>query len=280
MPSCNLGLGTIVASPLVAALKPDKTVNQDKLDAAVEILSKAASAGDIHAATLYVRQGTNEFARAFGAARSPDAIFLLASITKPIAVAALMTLYDQGQFRLSDPVKKFIPEFTGGDRDHVAIQHLLSHTCGLPDQLPENDALRKGHARLSQFVEGAIRTPLLFKPGAEYRYSSMGILLASEIARRITGSEFSAFVDKTVFQPLAMKHSALGLGRFKLDETMRCQVEKAAPESGGGDPKAKDWDWNSPFWRNLAAPWGGAARFRDQTSPSSSPNSNTLTASA
>jgi CubicO group peptidase (beta-lactamase class C family) len=37
-----------------------------------------------------------------------------------------------------------------------------------------------------------------------------------------------------------------------------CQTDRAAPESGGGDPAAKDWDWNSPYWRKLGAPWGGA----------------------
>jgi CubicO group peptidase (beta-lactamase class C family) len=36
-----------------------------------------------------------------------------------------------------------------------------------------------------------------------------------------------------------------------------CQTEGAAPESGGGDPQAKEWDWNSPYWRKLGAPWGG-----------------------
>src|SRR5438477_214314 len=36
-----------------------------------------------------------------------------------------------------------------------------------------------------------------------------------------------------------------------------CQTEGAAPESGGGDPRAKEWDWNSPYWRKLGAPWGG-----------------------
>jgi CubicO group peptidase (beta-lactamase class C family) len=233
-------------------------VKQEKLDAAAGVLSNAAADGVVHAASLYVRQGTHEFARAFGAAKSADDIFLLASITKPISIAALMTLYDQGMFRLDDPVKKFIPDFTGGERDKITVLQLLTHVCGLPDQLPENNSLRSGHAKLSQFVEAAIRTPLLFSPGTQYRYSSMGILLAAEIARRISGTEFIELVDKTVLEPLAMKHSALGLGRFKIDQTMRCQVEKAAPESGAGDPKAKDWDWNSPFWRNLGAPWGGA----------------------
>jgi CubicO group peptidase (beta-lactamase class C family) len=246
------GAGIAVAPSLLAAVK------QDKLDAAAAILAKAAAAGTIHAASLYVRQGKHEFARSFGAAKSPDDIFLLASITKPICVAALMALYDEGKFCLDDPVQKFIPDFTGGERDKISIGQLLTHVSGLPDQLPENNALRSGHAKLSKFVEGAIRTPLLFSPGTQYSYSSMGILLAADIARRISGTEINDLVDKTVFGPLSMKHSALGLGRLKLDQTMRCQVEKAAPESGAGDPKAKDWDWNSPFWRNLGAPWGGA----------------------
>ena len=54
-----------------------------------------------------------------------------------------------------------------------------------------------------------------------------------------------------------MKHAALGLGRFTLQDTMPCQAEGAAPESGAGDPTAKNWDWNSPYWRRLGAPWGG-----------------------
>src|SRR6185295_5942231 len=58
--------------------------------------------------------------------------------------------------------------------------------------------------------------------------------------------------------PLAMQRSAQGLGRFTQAELVEVQTDRAAPESGGGDPSAKDWDWNSPFWRKLGAPWGGA----------------------
>src|SRR6478672_13495738 len=54
-----------------------------------------------------------------------------------------------------------------------------------------------------------------------------------------------------------MKRSSLGLGRFTRDELVPNQVERAAPEAGAGDPTAKDWDWNSPYWRALGAPWGG-----------------------
>jgi CubicO group peptidase (beta-lactamase class C family) len=47
------------------------------------------------------------------------------------------------------------------------------------------------------------------------------------------------------------------LGRFKLEDFVAMQTDRAAPESGGGDPTAKDWDWNSAYWRKLGAPWGG-----------------------
>jgi len=48
------------------------------------------------------------------------------------------------------------------------------------------------------------------------------------------------------------------MGRFKIDDTMRCQVTQAPGLYGGGTSDTKSWDWNSPYWRNLAAPWGGA----------------------
>ena len=245
------GLGTAFAAPLISA------VQQEKLDAATGVLTKAAADGQVSAAVLYVRHGKSLFAKSFGTSKSVDDLFLLASISKPMSAAALMTLYDQGKFRLDDSVKKFIPEFTGGARDKIRIRQLLTHVSGLPDQLPENKSLRKRHAKLSEFVERVIRTPLLSAPGSQYRYSSMGILVASEIAHRISGTGFLKFIDKTIFRPLQMKHSALGLGMFKLEETMRCQVKNAAPESGSGDPTAKEWDWNSPFWRKFGSPWGG-----------------------
>jgi CubicO group peptidase (beta-lactamase class C family) len=159
---------------------------------------------------------------------------------------------------LDDPVMKFIPEFSGGSRAKITIAHLLTHVSGLPDQLPENQALRKRHAGLSEFVDATVRTPLLFDPGVRFSYSSMGILLASEVARRIATMGFPEFVDRAVFQPLEMKHSAIGLGRFRFEDVVRNQTDHAAPESGAGDPGAKEWDWNSPYWRALGAPWGTA----------------------
>jgi CubicO group peptidase (beta-lactamase class C family) len=246
----SLVAGSLTA-PLFAALA------KNRLEAAAAVLAKATADKQIEASVLHVQQGSETFTRYFGLAKSADAMFLLGSITKPINIAAVMTLFDQGKFQLDDPVKKFLPAFTGDGRERITIRQLCTHVCGLPDQLPENNDLRRKHAPLSEFVEHAIRTPLLFAPGTRYSYSSMGILLTARIGEIVSGTDILTLVDRAVFQPLGMKHSAQGLGRFKLEDFVRCQMEGAAPESGSGDPTAKEWDWNSPYWRKLGAPWGG-----------------------
>ncbi len=229
----------------------------ERWDDAAEVLERATAAKQVEAAVLHVVQGDESFTRHFGKATSGDAMFLLGSISKPINVTAVMTLFDQGKFQLDDRVKKFLPAFTGNGRDDVTIRHLLTHVSGLPDQLTNNNALRKQHAPLAEFAEQTIRTPLGFAPGARYQYSSMGILLATRIGELVSGLDSLTLVDRQVFQPLGMKHSAQGLGRFPLEAMVPCQMDGAAPESGGGDPHAREWDWNSPYWRKLGAPWGG-----------------------
>jgi CubicO group peptidase (beta-lactamase class C family) len=224
----------------VAALR------QDKLQQADALIGQAVARGEVAAASLHVRQGTFGFRRAYGLAKDPDAVFLLASISKPMSATAVMTLVDRGALSLDDPVSKFIAEFQGGDRGLVTVKHLLTHTSGLPDMPPDNTKLRKRHAPLSAFVASTCRAPLLFRPGTEVRYQSMGILLAAEIAQRITGTPFRDFLRRQVFAPLGMTSTSLGLGGRKISDTMPCQV-----------PEHTDWDWNSPYWRDLGAPWGG-----------------------
>jgi CubicO group peptidase (beta-lactamase class C family) len=221
-------------------------LKKDRLEEAAKILDGAAKSGEVQASALCVRQGKDTRVYGFGKA-NPRTVFLLASITKPMTAAAVMTLVDRKQISLDDPARKFIPEFTGGSRDRITVRHLLTHTSGLPDMLPENEALRKKHAPLADFVAATCKTPLLFEPGAECRYQSMGILLAAEIAQRVTKTPFRDFLRKTVYEPLGMKQTALGLGPHKIPDTAQCQV-----------PENTTWHWNTPYWRDLGAPWGGA----------------------
>jgi len=222
------------------------------------MLANAAEQGDVQSSALYVEQGSEVFSRTYGLAHDANAIFLLASISKTISVAGVMTLFDEGHFRLDDQVQRYIPEFQGDRRGKITIRQLMTHVSGLPDQLPENARLRASHAPLSAFVAAAVKTPLLFEPGTRYGYSSMAILLATEVARRISGRSIADLAQERIFSPLGMSRSAMGLGPFELSDVVMNQVQRAAPESGSGDPSTKSWDWNSPYWRKLGAPWGAA----------------------
>lgn len=222
-------------------------LQQDRADEAIRLIEEQTNSGQVAAAALLARGHSFDLRRAFGQAKTIDAIFLLASITKPMTATALMVLVDRKEVALSDPVQRFIPEFKDDGREAVLVKHLLTHTSGLPDMLPEDQELRKAHAPLSVFVERTCHTPLLFAPGAELRYQSMGILLAAEIVSRVSKQTLPTFAQDHVFRPLGMSNTSIGLGGRQISQTMQCQVENPS-----------DWDWNSSYWRNLGSPWGGA----------------------
>lgn len=249
----NALAGVAVGSEAMKAIQG----KEDAIKVAGKLIQEQVDAGVIDAATFYLRLGDRVEQRWFGQAQSMDSMFLLGSITKPMAITGVMTLVDEGEIDLSDKVVTYLPEFSEGERKEVTVRQLLTHTSGLPDQLPENEELRRRHAPLSEFVAGATRTSLLFKPGTRYSYQSMGILLAAEIAQRITGTTIHEILSDRVYSPLGMTRSSLGLDPFQASDIVPSQMEGAAPESGAGSDEAKNWDWNSPYWRNLGAPWGG-----------------------
>jgi CubicO group peptidase (beta-lactamase class C family) len=229
---------------------PARTVSR-RLAEAVSLLEEAAREPGF-AAVLQVSAGTHTLVREVGAARGPDTVFLLASITKPMTAAGVMALVERGQLSLDDPVRKHLPELAGPgvssspERAALQIRHLLDHTSGLPDMVPSNLELRKRHAPLSAFLAEALVAPLEFAPGSRVRYQSSGFLLAATIVERLTGAPFREHLRKALFAPLGMKATSLGLGGRRVEDTARCQV----PDDPGG--------WNSPYWRDLGSPWGGA----------------------
>ncbi len=224
-----------------------RAIQRGRLDGAYALLEKAYETGEVEYASLFVMQGNKRY----HFIASPDALplkpFLLASITKPMTVTMLMTLVDAGELSLNDPVRKFVPAFSGDDRDFITLRHCATHTSGLPDMLPENDALRARHAPLSDFVKGTCKTPLLFKPGTQCKYQSMGILMIAEVIERVTGVKLRDYMKKRLFDRLGMESASLGLGGRRIEDTAISQV------TGN-----EDWNWNSPYWRDLGAPWGGA----------------------
>ncbi len=180
--------------------------------------------------------------------------FLIASPTKPFVATAIMMLVQRGIVRLSDRVCKFLPEFETSDKRSIRLFHLLTHTSGLPDMVANNEELRKTNAPLTEFMKGTAQAKLLFKPGTRVSYQSSGILALATIIERESGMPIGHFLNKYIFSVLGMTNSQLGVPSecaqpLKQDLQVQCEVE---PKTDG-----KPWGWNSKYWRDLGAPWGG-----------------------
>jgi CubicO group peptidase (beta-lactamase class C family) len=250
---------TGVGASMIAGQMPARAAggwDTDKLKQAAKVMQDWTKDGRVQGASILVTQGRRSFARNFGTATGADPVFLLASITKPMTAAAVMTLVDSGQLSLDDTAAKFFPQFTGEGRETITLRQLLTHTSGLPDMLSDDEALRQQHATLADYRDGAFKAPLKFAPGTKYSYASMGILLSSQIAEKITGQPIADIVEQRVFKPLAMRHSSYGLRGRTNSDTVPSQAAPAVTEAGKAS--WKDWNWNSAYWRNLGAPWGGA----------------------
>ena len=220
-----------------------------RLARASEILAGETKSGSVSAAAIIVvKNGRVVLHEGFGKAK-PDTVFLLASISKPVTTTALMMLVERGRVSLNDPASRYLPELQGGQRELIRVRDLLSHTSGLPDMLPENTDLRRARAPLSAFVTHAFTTPLLYRPGSDFRYQSMGILLAGEIVERVSGRRLRDFEKKEIFDFLGMKDSSLGLGGRRIEDTAWCQT--------GTGPDVDNFGANSPYWRDMGHPWGG-----------------------
>ena len=186
-----------------------------------------------------------------------DAIFLVASITKPIVAMAALQLIEKGHFTLADRVVDFIPEFGREGKYGIEVRHLLTHTSGLPDMLTDNLELRQSHASLKRFVERTCQEPLAFPPGRGVQYQSMGFAILGEIISIVTGKTCAQHLQDEFFQPLAMNNTSLGA----TDDWFVGSVSRSARIPDAIVPEAHasgtEWNWNSRYWRQLGAPWGG-----------------------
>jgi CubicO group peptidase (beta-lactamase class C family) len=225
-------------------------MSASRLEAASALLDQEVRSGRILAASLLVARNEKiVLHRGYGNGVSPGTVFLLASITKPVTACALMLLVERGQVTLDDAASHYLPEL---QHKEIRVRDLLSHTSGLPDMLPENTDLRRAHAPLSEFVKRTFTTPLLFRPRTDFRYQSMGTLLAGEIVERMSGQRLRDFEKKEIFDPLGMGDSSLGMGGRRIEDTAWCQTGKDANSAD-----LERFGPNSPYWRDMGHPWGG-----------------------
>src|SRR5687768_1048894 len=245
--------------PLPTAQPAEIGLDAKRLERAYELLAEYTSDKKLRmpgAALAVGRMGKLAPVRFFGkqgpeADAEPlrkDSLFLLASITKPITYLGAMILVERGLLNLSDRVTRYVPDFAAHHKEATLVQHLFTHTSGLPDMLENDHELRASHAPLSKFIEHAIRdTVPLFPPGTGFSYQSMGTLVVAELIQRISGQTIHDYIHRQILEPLELRSTRLG--SMGLDE--KRIVTNQTPEW-----QRPDFSWNSKYWRELGVPWG------------------------
>lgn len=149
----------------------------------------------------------------------PDAMFWIASMTKPMTAMALMMCVEEGKLSIDDPVEKHLPEFKGQmlvaekspervvlqkPKRPVTIKDLLTHTSGLVSDLPTG-----GSALDTLTLQGAVIgyaiSPLQFEPGSKWQYCNPGINTLGRLVEVASGKPYAEFMQERLFTPLGMK---------------------------------------------------------------------------
>ena len=233
----------LAALPLMAATLPNAKPEEagfssERLQRIHQMLQRRIDAHDIAGAvTLVARNGRIVHFETHGLMdietnrpMARDAIFRMASMSKPVTGTAIMMLAEEGKLRLTDPVSKFIPEFKDlkvavakagstpnapqfytvpADRE-ITIRDLLTHTSGLvsgPISTAEAAKLgRKPTDTLADYIPRLASVPLEFQPGSRWSYSpGAGFDTLGRIVEIVSGQTFDVFLKQRIFDPLGMK---------------------------------------------------------------------------
>jgi CubicO group peptidase (beta-lactamase class C family) len=214
-----------------------------------------------------------------GVPMRPDTLFRIYSMSKPVTAAALLTLYEEGHFKLDDPIGSFIPELshfnvvTGGSLEApilvpletpVTLRQLFTHSAGicypnqagtLAERLMEQAVMGPQHEEadgpLDEFVRRLARAPLAHQPGAAWTYGFSTDVLG-RLIEVISGKSFDAFLSERIFTPLGMEDTFFFVPPEKHDRLGKVY----APRAGGG-VEVVEWATHAFSTKKLFLSGGG-----------------------
>jgi CubicO group peptidase (beta-lactamase class C family) len=140
---------------------------------------------------------------------TPDSLFWIASMTKPITGTAILMLQDEGKLKVGDPVSKYLPEFANlktpsGKPANLTLTQMLTHTSGLGEAA--GPAAQQART-LADLVPIWLAAPMQYEPGEKWKYTQSGINAAARVVEVVSGQTFDVFLQKRLFDPLGMKHT-------------------------------------------------------------------------
>lgn len=185
--------------------------------------------------TLLARHGKVVHLDTYGEANAgsgrplaPDSIFRIASMTKPITGAAMMQLYEQGKWRLDDPVAKHIPAFahlrvkaadgTEPQRTRMTMAQLMSHSAGFAASAAyEDDDLYAGD--LQDMIDKLAGLPLETQPGSAWDYGP-SVNIQGYIVEKLSGQSLDEYFAEHIFEPLGMEDTGFWVPPEKADRVV------------------------------------------------------------
>lgn len=163
------------------------------------------------ASVAIVQHGKIVYAQAYGKARlqpseaaTPGMRYSIGSISKQFTAAAILMLQQEGKLSLDDPVGKYVPGLTDGDK--VTIREILSHTSGYQDYWPEDYVMTPmlASTTVQHILDTWAKKPLDFEPGTQWQYSNTNYVIAGVIVEKVSGEPLFTFLTQRVFRPLGM----------------------------------------------------------------------------
>ena len=246
--------------PLATAAPEQVGMSAERLGRITTVLKKEIADGKLPGAVVMVaRKGRIVYSDAIGfqdkganTPMTPDAIFRIYSMTKPLASVAAMTLVEDGVIQLTDPIAKFLPAFkdmqvsvasTGADGKAtytnvpagrpIIVQDLLRHSAGLAyAEITKNEPVKAAYvaAKFSQpgvheydsrgmtpaeQVERIAKAPLIHQPGTVWEYS-MAVDILGRVVEAASGKRLAVVLDERLFKPLKMVDSSFWLPASKM----------------------------------------------------------------
>lgn len=201
----TLGLSALTVLAKDAPTLPAIGVAMDKMIADKEIAGSVTLVEDKEKILHLETNGYSDLEKK--TSMPADAIFWIASMTKPVTGTAVMMMQEAGKLSVEDPVSKYLPEFKDlkdaeGKPVTITIKQCLTHSSGL-DEVRGPEAA--GVVTLKDLMPKIVAKPVKFAPGSKWEYCQTGINTAARVVEVVSGEDFPSFLEKHLFRPLGMK---------------------------------------------------------------------------
>jgi CubicO group peptidase (beta-lactamase class C family) len=276
-----LVMGMAHAAPLPRAVKPeDVGLSSQRLQRLTEAFNGDVNSEKIPGAVVLVaRRGKVAYFQTFGfqdraagTTMKPDAIFRLASLTKPVTMVAALMLAEEGKLQLMDPVAAYLPqlqnlqvgiEVQGGNgerrlalepaRRAVTVQDLMRHTSGMTYGIFGDSLVQRAYRAANtmddqqtnaELIDKLAKLPLAFQPGAAFEYGMSNDVIGRIVEVR-AGADLNRFIVERIARPLGMNDTAFLLNETQTARLAQPQARPGAPPMVIGYDPAKPPKWFS-----------------------------------